>query len=376
MSNRWRLPWLSLICYNAYSGLAKETPAKTKEIDEELTKGSWMIEIPPRTFKFKKDEVPRPDRFEEVELKDYKIDEHPVTNRQFEYFVKETKYKTDAEALSWGFALNVTLTPEELEKRQNSLVNGSAHWAAVPDVYWKKPDGNPLSMAKDGNLPVVHISWQDAWRYCHWINKRLPSEVEWENAAQAERRKALYPWGKGMKPMGKKKRWMMNIWQKGDGPWTDNNTAEDGFKFLSPVKSFDPSSYGLYDMLGNVWEWTLDRHSFETFKVPGHDINQKEMKVLKGGSFMDSIDGSFNYKVSTAARKGEEVDSAWQNTGFRCAHGKGSETYNQPPMKELTMILKKNGPEKLKEFIKDLNPSHPEVRDHELETIRLNSDEL
>jgi formylglycine-generating enzyme required for sulfatase activity len=155
---------------------------------------------------------------------------------------------------------------------------------------------------------VVHVSWNDAIAYCAWSGARLPTEAEWEYAARGGLVQARYPWGDELTPHGRHR---CNIWQ---GRFPELNTAEDGYLGTAPVKSFPPNGFGLYEVAGNVWEWTADR-----FDEPGAEPGAQ---VIRGGSYLCHASYCNRYRVS--ARTGNTPDSSAGNTGFRLAADDGS----------------------------------------------------
>ena len=271
-----------------------------------------------------------------VTVDDFWMDRHPVTVAEFRRFVKATGHVTVAErpldpALYPG-ADPALLVPGSLVFRRTRgpvpLDDVGAWWSYVPGARWNRPEG-PLSETYGrARHPVVHVAHEDAEAYAAWAGKALPTEAEWERAARGGIEGATYAWGDEEVPDG---RYLANFWQ-GEFPW--RNTAADGFPGTSPVGSYAPNGYGLYDMTGNVWEWTSDfftpRHPDEAAKAccvphnpraadadasmgPGERIPRR---VIKGGSHLCAPSYCLRYRP--AARQGEAVDTSTSHIGFRC----------------------------------------------------------
>ena len=267
------------------------------------------------------------------------IDRAPVTNRQFRKFVNAVNYVTFAE-----IAPNPKDYPGALPKmlKAGSLVfappsgpvdlkDWSQWWRFKFGADWRRPYGPRSSISGLDDHPVVHIAYRDAEAYARWAGKELPTEAEWEFAARGGLDGAEYAWGDELTPAGKPR---ANTWQ---GAFPHENQALDGFERTSPVLSFPPNGYGIYDMIGNVWEWTADfwtsRHPADAPKaccVPqnprggpereSYDPCQPEItiprKVLKGGSHLCAPNYCRRYRP--ASRHAEPVDTSTSHVGFRC----------------------------------------------------------
>ncbi len=276
-----------------------------------------------------------------VAIDGFWMDRTEVTNRQFKAFIEATDYitlperKPELRSIQKGSGLEDIAILEEfnqpgsicslqLNSRDDIDPEKGAYswWQYVPGADWKHPEGPDSNIDDRMDHPVVHISWLDAKAYCEWAGKQLPTEAQWEYAARSGKDGAFYPWGNDRNPDGE---WKQNIWQ---GTFPIEDTAEDGFKTTAPVATFDPNSYGLYDMSGNVWEWCADYYQPEYYSVsplrnpPGPDssFDPQEPGIIKrvqrGGSFMCSDQYCIGYRVS-ARMKGEEDTGAF-HTGFRC----------------------------------------------------------
>jgi len=275
----------------------------------------------------------------QVTVDSFWIDETPVTNRQFRDFVRATGHITTAEivpdAKDYPGALPHMLYAGSLvfspPQHVVNLRDWSQWWQFLKGADWRHPYGPKSNINSFGNHPVVHVSYSDALAYAQWAGKDLPTEAEWEFAARGRLDGAEYAWGDEFSPRGEHQ---ANTWQ---GNFPHENLNADGFARTSPVRSFPPNGYGLYDMIGNVWEWTSDwyspKHEAEAPKaccVPGNPRGAREdqsydpcqpdvkipRRVLKGGSHLCAPNYCRRYRP--AARHPEPVDTSTSHVGFRC----------------------------------------------------------
>ena len=269
------------------------------------------------------------------------IDRAPVTNAQFAQFVESTGHVTEAEIApdprQYPGMDPALAQPGSLvfHPTKGPVPPGAVHlwWQFVPGADWQHPLGPESDLSSLADHPVVHIAFGDARAYARWAGKRLPTEAEWEFAARGGLDGADYAWGDALAPGGKM---LANYWQ---GAFPHDNRLTDGWLRTSPVGSFPANSYGLVDMIGNVWEWTSDwwaearnlpappqacctldnprggvlRHSFDP-AMPDIRIGRK---VVKGGSHLCAE--SYCRRYRPAARHPEMIDTSTSHIGFRCA---------------------------------------------------------
>jgi len=276
----------------------------------------------------------------EVSVDGFWIDQYLITNAQFARFVEATGYVTIAERplnpADYPGAPPENLVPGALVFKKTrgpvDLNNYVNWWAWVPGTSWRRPFGLQSSIEGMEQHPVVHVAYEDAKAYADWAGKDLPTEAEWEKAARGGLEGKRFTWGDEDFPGGKA---MANSWQ-GEFPW--QNLLRDGFEGTSPIGSFPPNGYGLFDMAGNVWEWTSDwyvqNHSDEVAVSccgpvvnprigsadKSYDPMQPEIriprKVVKGGSHLCAPNYCLRYRP--AARQPQMIDTGMSHIGFRC----------------------------------------------------------
>jgi len=261
----------------------------------------------------------------EVNVDGFWMDEHPVTAAEFRGFVRDTGYITFAErpldAADYPDVDPELLVPGALVFRKSAgpvdLNDVQNWWEYVQGASWKRPGGPGTTINGRDRHPVVQVAFEDAEAYAAWAGKELPTEAEWEFAARGGLEGADFAWGHEHFPDGKA---MANTWQ-GEFPW--QNLKLDGFEATSPVGSFPPNGYGLFDVTGNVWEWTTDfftsRHDKETRACCAPQLLLGEnfpRRVIKGGSHLCAPNYCLRYRP--AARQGEAVDTSTGHIGFRC----------------------------------------------------------
>ncbi len=282
-----------------------------------------MCWIPPGTFAMGCDRVyPEEAPVRDVDVAGFFIDRHPVTVSEFTRFANETGYVTLAErplnADDYPGADPELLTPGSLVFQRSAgpvdLRDPHSWWAYVPAASWRAPLGPGSSVRGLHRHPVSHVAFEDAAAYAAWAGKSLPTEAEWERAARGGLPGALYAWGDEFAPGGRQ---MANTWQ---GRFPFENLMQDGYERTSPVSTFPPNGFGLYDVCGNVWEWTADpwttggTHACcAPALLPGERF---ERRVIKGGSHLCAPSYCLRYRP--AARQSETVDTSTSHLGFRC----------------------------------------------------------
>lgn len=299
-----------------------------------------MAFVPGRTFLMGSDHhYPEEAPAHPVAVDGFWIGVDPVTHAQFARFVRETRYVTLAErpldARRYPRLPPATRAPASLVFAPPSgaveLEDWRLWWTFKQGANWRHPYGPDSPRRALETHPVVHVAYEDALAYTQWARMDLPTEAEWELAARGGLEDAEYAWGDTFMPEGRP---MANTWH---GRFPLQNTLIDGFDRTSPVRSFPPNGYGLFDMIGNVWEWTSDfyapRHASQSREAccmprnprnpdregsfdPAHTALAIPRRVIKGGSHLCAPNYCRRYRP--AARQGQDVDSSTSHIGFRC----------------------------------------------------------
>jgi formylglycine-generating enzyme required for sulfatase activity len=288
----------------------------------ELLSGTNFVTIPAGEFVMGTDDPFYPTDGEgpsrSIWLDEFKISKFSVTNSEFVEFVEATGYVTDAETYGWSYVFNGFIDDVAASKKSTGVATSAPWWLAIEGAYWFKPFGNSQTIETLLDHPVVHVSHTDALEFCRWSGYKLPTEAQWEKASRGGLTGKLFPWGDELLE-GEKHN--TNIWQ---GEFPQLNTQDDGFFGTAPINSFNPNNYGLYNTVGNVWEWTNDFWSArwhipnteETRKNPTGPEKVAGNRVLKGGSFMCHDSYCFRYRNS--ARTFNSPNTSTSHIGFRC----------------------------------------------------------
>lgn len=298
-----------------------------------------MERIPGGTFWMGSEDFYREERpVHQVAVDAFWMDRHHVTVREFARFVEETGHVTTAEtqpsAEDFPDADPALLTAGSMVFTPTDgpvpLDDFRHWWRYVPGATWRNPEGPDSTVDGREDHPVVHVSYTDALAYATWCGKELPSEAEWEFAARGGLDRKAYVWGDDGEPGAWTK---ANTWQ-GRFPW--ENLAKDGFVGTSPVGSFEPNGFGLFDMAGNVWQWTVDNYrpghssaaaagrEVKSCCVPRNPVVETvedptepfPRRVVKGGSHLCAPNYCLRYRPS--ARQGQTEDASTTHIGFRC----------------------------------------------------------
>lgn len=338
--------YISLVLITLFSYSCKKESSENLPVEPKITAPEGMVWIPQKTFLkgAKTTDVyamSREKPAHKVTVDGFFIDATEVTNAQFEKFITATNYVTVAErAIDWEEMktqlpenaikpADSVLQPGSLIFNKNvnavvSMENYTQWWTWKIGANWRHPEGSESTIEGKENFPVVHVSYEDALAYCKWANRRLPTEAEWEAAAQGKHEAAIFTWGNDPQILNNQ----ANTWQ---GSFPVVNESIDGFEFIAPVKSYPKNSIGLYDMTGNVWEMTSDLFNVNHYKeldISKPILNPKgattsynpsnpyqDEYVIKGGSFLCHESYCASFRIS--AKMGVTRDSGSDHVGFR-----------------------------------------------------------
>tara|TARA_B100000767_G_scaffold191185_1_gene178448 strand:- start:3139 stop:4209 length:1071 start_codon:yes stop_codon:yes gene_type:complete len=276
-----------------------------------------------------------------VKLDGFYMDVTEVTNAEFSKFIDATNYLTTAERpVDWEL-IKLQLPPGTSRPHDSLLRPGSLLFKrtmeSVPNLYdfsqwwkwtiganWQEPEGQGSNIEEKDNHPVVHVSYEDAMAYCYWTGRRLPTEAEWEYAARGGKQDNIYFWGNSSDKLSSH----VNSWE---GEFPVDNTQADGYEKSAPVKTYPPNDYGLFEMSGNVWEWTSDWYSINYFeeclrtsvtnnpKGPKKAYNPNnpfiDERVIRGGSFLCNASYCASYRLSS--RMATDPYTSLEHLGFR-----------------------------------------------------------
>jgi len=247
-------------------------------------------------------------------IKPFWMDESAVTNARFAAFVEATGYQTEAEQFGNSFVFYGFLDDQT---DTGNAVAAVPWWRMIAGACWHQPAGPDSNISPLPDHPVVHISWHDAMAFAHWAGGRLPTESEWEHAARGGLGDVAYPWGD--EAPDDEHLLACNIWQ---GDFPNMNTNADGYYGTAPARSFAANGYGLFNMVGNVWEWTAQSFKVRSLKKAIRQAHQDRQgfKICKGGSYL--CHASYCHRYRIAARTANSPDSKTGHTGFRLVYDK------------------------------------------------------
>jgi formylglycine-generating enzyme required for sulfatase activity len=245
----------------------------------------------------------------DVSVSGFSIDATSVTNADFERFVSESGYATEAETFGFSavFHLAVAAPPEAIM----GPAEGTPWWWGVYGADWRHPGGPDSDLTGLEDHPVVHVSWNDAQAYCGWTGRALPTEAQWECASRGGQESQRYPWGNALDSPNH-----CNVWQ---GRFPVANSRDDGFLTTAPVHTFQPNAYGLWQTIGNVWEWCADWWDPRFYAQGPHNDPTGpatgQQRAMRGGSYL--CHDSYCNRYRNAARSSNTPDSSMGNAGFR-----------------------------------------------------------
>jgi len=340
-----------LLSAKYFRGFSSAGQFKGPVIGDGVTGPRGMVWVPGGTFLMGSSStraLPSEGPAHRVQVSGFWMDSFDVTNADFRRFTEATRYVTTSEQKPRWEDIRPQLPPGTPEPDPGTLVPGSmvfvgtsepvelgdwSRWRRyVPGANWQHPLGPHSNLADKENHPVVQVSYVDALNYARWAGKRLPTEVQWEFAARGGLEQADYAWGNELTPNGKK---MANTWDDRARQFPVVSRNEKIQVGTLPVGKFAPNGYGIYDMAGNVWQWTADWYRSDAFAIearkgqvsdPQGPIDSYDpddagapvdapKRVIRGGSFLCSETYCTSYRVS--ARRGSDPFSAMSHLGFR-----------------------------------------------------------
>ena len=344
----------AVICAAAAYGAAKyfTVSAQPKIVEGDGVRGpKGMMWVPGGEFLMGSDHklAQRNERpAHKVRVSGFWMDRTHVTNAEFAAFVKATGYVTTAERKPDWETIKVQVAPGTPKPPESALVPGamvfvgtdrpvplndySRWWAYMPGANWRHPQGPESSIEGKDDHPVVQVSYADAQAYAKWAGKRLPTEAEWEFAARGGLEQATYAWGDEFAPQGKR---MANVWEGKRGRFPVVSPKAGGAEGTTPVRTFPPNGYGLYDMTGNAWQWVADWYDADYFRSQAklsrvidpqgpqssYDPDDRGVpvhapkRVTRGGSFLCNVEYCLSYRPS--ARRGTDPYNPMSHLGFR-----------------------------------------------------------
>lgn len=302
---------------------AQSTPVTSIEyLSSDGPLDSKFVTIPAGEFLMGSDDLFYPTDGEgpsrSVWVDEFQISQTTVTNSEFANFIEATGYETESEIYGWSYVFNGFIDQTTSSKQVAGVAASAPWWLAIEGAYWFKPYGNSQTIESILDHPVVHVTHNDALEFCKWSGYLLPTEAQWEKASRGGLNGKLYPWGEDFLDG---ETHQANIWQ---GEFPQLNTGEDGYFGTAPANSYKPNNYGLYNTVGNVWEWTNDFwsarwHVPENAETRNNPLGPKKTsgnRVLKGGSFM--CHDSYCYRYRNSARTFNSPNTSTSHIGFRC----------------------------------------------------------
>lgn len=282
-----------------------------------------LVKIPEGKFIMGTEDAPYPSDGEgparEIWVNEFEISKYAVSNKLFASFIESTGYQTDAERYGWSFVFRNFLSKDSVQLSNSESPANAPWWIPIVGANWQSPFGDRRTYLELLDHPVVHVSHNDAKAFCVWSGTRLPTEAEWEKASRGGHRGLSYPWGE---ELVLDNIYRANTWQ---GDFPNSNLELDGFAATSPIDEYLPNNFGIFNTIGNVWEWTADQWSArwhikistETRINPKGPTTNKNRYVLKGGSYL--CHESYCNRYRNSARTHNSQDSSTGNMGFRCA---------------------------------------------------------